>query len=261
MTHELTNCPPATHPLREGRKPLGGALRHGDIGLTIILDSRKITRRIAFIGACLVGVHVTFELLYLFAGHDYIFGLRPLFHLDNEGAFPTMYSAVNMLFCSALLATIAACSRRAGTGYSFHWAALSIIFLFLATDEAFELHEKLNDPLREFLNISGVFYFAWVIPYGIAVLVFLAAYMKFLIHLPGKTRALFILAGAIFLSGAMGMEFAGGSHYETYGSGNLVYSSLVVVEEALEMAGIIVFIYALLSYIRAEFRELRIKIL
>lgn len=228
--------------------------------MNIVLDSKKIICLIACIGACLVGVHVTFELLYLFGGHDYIFGLRPLFHLDDEGAFPTMYSAVNMLFCSLLLAVIAACSRRAGKGYFFHWAALSVIFLFLATDEAFELHEKLNDPIRETLKTSGIFYFPWVIPYGIAVLFLSAIYVKFLLHLPKKTRALFVLSAAIFVGGAMGVEFAGGSYYAAYGSGNVVYSSLVVAEEVLEMTGVVVFIYALLSYIRTEFRELRKKI-
>jgi len=47
------------------------------------------------------------------------------------------------------------------------------------------------------------------------------------------------------------MEMLGGRHYELFGGDNAAYTMLfVTLEESLEMIGIVVFVYALLSYLR-----------
>jgi len=154
---------------------------------------------------------------------------------------------------------IALSKKKTSANYYPHWLGLALIFLFLAMDEALEIHEQFAGPVRSALDItSGPFYFAWVIPYGVALLIFLAAYLKFLIELPARTRLLFVSAGCIYVTGAIGFELLGGSHSALSGKENLMYVALSTSEEVFEMGGILIFVYALLSYISSEFKDLRI---
>ena len=115
------------------------------------------------------------------------------------------------------------------------------------------------EPVRSALDItSGLLFFAWVIPYGIALFIFLAAYLKFTIELPARTRLLFVSAGCIYVTGAIGFELLGGHHYALYGQENLMYIVLSTSEELFEMGGIVVFVHALLSYVSLELKDLRI---
>lgn len=171
-----------------------------------------------------------------------------LFNVDLERNIPTMYSASALLFCSILLAIIANAKKIAGNTYLRHWTGLSIIFLYLSLDEALIIHDKLIKPLRSTFNASGFLYFTWVIPGAIFVLVCLLAFLKFLTHLPAQTRRLFLIAGLIFVTGALGVEMVGGYYSNLYGERNIGYAIITTIEELLEMLGIVAFIYALLSY-------------
>lgn len=174
--------------------------------------------------------------------------LAQLFYLDAEKNIPSLYSVSTLLFCAILLATIAYAKKVAGNRYMPYWGALSIIFLYLSWDEAVSIHEKLIDPLRSMLNASGVFHFAWVIPGSIFVFLCLLAFWGFLCVLPAKIRRLFLIAGALYVAGAIGIEMINGYHASLYGEQNIVYAILTTLEESLEMLGIAVFIYTLLSY-------------
>ncbi len=58
------------------------------------------------------------------------------------------------------------------------------------------------------------------------------------------------------------MEMVGGYYADAVTQRNLIYGLMVCVEEILEMVGVIVFIYALLSYIGSHLEtiDLRLKI-
>ena len=75
------------------------------------------------------------------------------------------------------------------------------------------------------------------------------AYLKFVWALPKRTRLHFIMAGVIFLTGALGIEMLGAREADIYGYYTVIYSFLYSLEEMLEMLGIVLFIYALLSYL------------
>jgi hypothetical protein len=66
------------------------------------------------------------------------------------------------------------------------WIILSIIFLFLSVDNISSIHERLATPTRYLLGTSGFLYYAWVIPYSMALCVFVPLYSKFLLSLPKK---------------------------------------------------------------------------
>jgi len=130
----------------------------------------------------------------------------------------------------------------------------------MAVDESVEIHERLGPPLRAMLGARGPLYFAWVIVYGILGLGLLAVYLKFLIDLRPKTRLLFIVAGSIYVTGALGFELLEGPQVEAYGHTGWAYAVFGSVEEVLEMAGIVIFIYALLDYMGSEIKQLQVHI-
>jgi hypothetical protein len=189
----------------------------------------------------------------------YLIRLARVFSLDSEMNVPTFYSSLALLFCATLLIIISVSHKRSGKP-SLAWLFLAIIFTFLSIDEISTLHEKLIDLSREAFNASGVFYYAWVIPYGAALVVFLVVYFRFLLSLPKKIMILFIVSGSIFVLGALGMELVGGLHTELHGTNNWTYSLMTTFEELLEMVGIVIFIYTLLTYIVEQLNILTITL-
>jgi hypothetical protein len=175
-----------------------------------------------------------------------------LFHLAGEANISAWYSSSTLLFCAALLAVIAVAKRINSDDYVLHWAVLSLIFLYLSVDEAAVLHEMAIKPMRAMLNPSGLFYYAWIIPALIAVLIFVVAYLRFLTHLPMKTRLLFIASGALFVSGAIGLESVSGLFAGSDGTRSLTWELITILEELFEMLGVVLFIYTLLDYISSN---------
>jgi hypothetical protein len=226
--------------------------------MELLLEPKKVVRFFGIIVLLLTLAHLAAQFSIFVLGYDNVFGLIHMFSLNAEENIPALYSTFSLLFCSVLLALIATGRSRTGGKYAFHWAGLAGIFLFLAMDESLSFHESTTVPLRKSLNTSGILFYAWIIPYALAVLVFFFVYLRFLLDLDKKTRNQFILAGAIFVSGAMLFELPGGIYDELFGRSNPVYSLISTIEELLEMGGILIFIYALASYLSVEFPQLRI---
>jgi hypothetical protein len=195
---------------------------------------------------------------YLF-NHDVVFGLVRLFNLDAEANVPTWYSSSLLLLCSALLGVIGQ-AKPLDHNYATHWRFLAVLFLCMSLDEAAGIHEMLARPVRSTLHVSGILYYAWVIPAAAAVLLVGLAYLRFLIALSHKTRRLFVLAGSIYVGSALGLEFVEGYWATVYGENNLKLRLIEAVEDAGEMFGLVVFLYALLSYLGTHFTEVRVQI-
>jgi hypothetical protein len=90
------------------------------------------------------------------------------------------------------------------------------------------------------------------VPYGLAVLALLLGSLRFLMHLPATTRRLFLLAGAIYVGGALGMELVEAAFNARGVSSGFIPLLGVAIEETMEMLGVTMFIYALLTYIRTH---------
>lgn len=189
-------------------------------------------------------------------GYDYIHGIRPLFQLGNEQNIPTWYAICTLLISSSLLLIIARLERTAPNG--LYWHSLSAIFLLLAYDEAFSVHEKLGRFGKGFVVNEGIFHFAWIAPASLIVLVVGLFFLRFLISLERSTRNGFILAGSVYIGGAIGFEAIGGSYLSANGD-NLGYALVETAEEALEMLGIYVFILTLLKYLETNFGTITIS--
>lgn len=205
--------------------------------------------------------HVGFQFSRYFLG-DYPLReiLSGLFDVNEENSLPTVYSVYGLLVSSILLGLVAyATSKIPKARYINHWYSLSFVFLLLSIDEANSLHEILIFPVRTLLNTSGALFYAWVIPGSAFVFVFLLVYRRFILDLPRRIRQLFLLSGTIFISGTIGLELIGGFWHDSYGVDNFTYAMIVAVEEFLEMAGILVFIYSLLLHLSSLFKTLQIS--
>ncbi|MDN5213592.1 hypothetical protein QQ020_16085 [Fulvivirgaceae bacterium BMA12] len=177
-------------------------------------------------------------------------------NLDGEQNLPTFYATVLLLTASIILLLIALRGRQ-----KYNWYLLSGIFCFLSLDENIEIHEQLTALTKSALatETQGIFYFAWIIPYGIITILLMIFLFKFVWNLPNRTRRLFIISGFIFLSGALGLEMIAGSYWEESGWSSMIYKILAFSEETLEMTGVSLFIFALLDYIEENFGGLTIS--
>ena len=121
------------------------------------------------------------------------------------------------------------------------------------------LHERMIPPLRNEFHLEGYFYFGWVIVgIAIAVLVGLLS-IPFLRRLPKKVAIYFLIAGAIYVFGVIGMEMfsakqgfiaAETSTNRGYLARGLLYGVYATIEETLEMSGILFFNYTLVRYLQ-----------
>lgn len=227
----------------------------------ISLNPSAIARILGVVAFLLVLASIGGQFSRFVLGHDYLKGLVPLFYLEMEQNIPAYFSVLLMLFASLLLAVIALLNGKQGGPHVSKWAILSFGFLYMGFDEAFTVHESLILPVRTLLGGRnlGIFFFAWVIP-GIALVLVLGLFfLRFLLHLSATTRFRFLMAAAFYLGGAIGGDLIGGRHAELYGFKNWTYSMFVTIEESLEMAGLIVFIWALLNYCADNYKEVQFR--
>lgn len=196
-----------------------------------------------------------------FLGHDYVKGLVPASYVASENSFPTWYSSAALALAAGLTALVAYYHRVRGDAFRNHWVVLALIFLAFSAEEVASLHETTIEPIRDTLGVGGFFFFAWVIPGALFALVAAIGFWRFLMHLPTPTRNRFMLAGGLFVLGALGVEMVGGRHFEALGrQQNFTYSMIVAVEEFLEMAGVALFIGAVVDYMRDHLGWTRVEL-
>src|SRR5690606_6324105 len=185
------------------------------------------------------------------------FGLADI-RLDAESALSVWYSATLML-ASALLMLLLARHERSPGGRSIrrYWGALGIVFMFLSADETISLHEQLMPVMHRFLDVSGLFYFGWVVA-GLAVVVLLGlTYVPFLLRVARRTAVGLVLAGALYVAGALGLEMFGGYVYERFGP-SPYYVFITVCEETLEILGLTVLFNVMVAHAAAALPPLRL---
>jgi hypothetical protein len=75
----------------------------------------------------------------------------------------------------------------------------------------------------------------------------LAALIPFLFRLPARFRLLFIVSGAVYVGGGIGVEIVSQLYADASGKWDPIYAALATLEETLEMLGVALLIYALLQ--------------
>ena len=179
--------------------------------------------------------------------------------LGREGNIPTFYSAV-LLGLGALLAlALARVSRPGSASEGRWWAGAGIVLGYLSVDEAVGIHEKWQLLARGPLAGLAPAHTPWVFPGAIAIVAVALTFAPFVTRLPADTRGLLIAAGAVYVTGCLGMETAGSAMRSAQATETTLIV-LVTVEETLEMAGAIIAIAGLLRHISVHEHGLRVGI-
>jgi hypothetical protein len=179
-----------------------------------------------------------------------------LFYLDNELNVGTWYSSFLLALDGVLLALITLAKISSRDRHVLGWAALSLIFLYLSLDETASLHE-ISYGIGE--HIPGPVYVVALIPALAVTSIAALAFLRFLAALPQDTRRWFLIAAALLVGGAVGVEIVNGwisylSDHET-----ALYVLTSSTEETMEVMGEITFLYALMLYAATEIGELRVS--
>jgi hypothetical protein len=194
--------------------------------------------------------------------------LFAFFDLNTEANVPTFFNTCLLLFAALLLFVVAwQDSHRPPAAYQAkYWRFLGACFLLLSVDEAVEFHEWVGIMMKIVFayNFPGIFYYAWIIPYALLLLGVFLFIRNFLFGLPTPVRNRFILAGIMFVGGAIGLEMLEAQHADATGSlttpQTLYFAALYSLEEVLEMSAVILFIHTLLGYLAAAQDQLVLKI-
>ena len=204
-------------------------------------------------------LHCASEALIHFAGVSEKFyqDFFDAINLDEEFNLTALYSGVLLYAASFLLKEIAISSQG---GNRRDWMLLSRVFLFLAFDEVFQVHELFVIPgLRQYLHPSLAS--IWVIPYGILFILFSFRFIPFFLKLGNRVSVLSLVSGGVYVSGAIAFE-ALNSWLVRAGQisrSGFYYELISGFEELFEMLGVIIFLYALMMELRSRFFRLEFK--
>lgn len=207
-------------------------------------------------------IHCGLQFIEFGFGYEQISHIRTIFDFEYDANLTTWYSSVTLLICSLLLGVIAISKKKDRDRFARHWQFLAVIFAVLSLDEVAMLHERAGNLIEKLspVEFSGWLNFQWVL-LGIPITLIIAiAYLKFLAHLPNKTKTLFLLAGALYVGGALGLEILAGHQESLNTSNNFLYELFTTLEELWEKLGVLIFIQALLGYMEKYVNQIQIAI-
>ncbi|GHJ48912.1 hypothetical protein Cs7R123_62540 [Catellatospora sp. TT07R-123] len=215
---------------------------------------RALLIAVLVLHAVSLGSHFVYHYLGWHNIVPYFGKLTGFVNVDKEANIPTWFSSLLLFGCAYVAWAVYRHVRRTQGRYRRHWAVLSAIFAALSMDELAHMHELAGR--FGLAGHGGASYLSWVVAITPFVLGFAVAYLRFLLHLPARIRTLVTWSGVLYVGGAAGMEVAGallgrdlsvhlepGKPYFHY----LLYAS---AEEALEMVGAVLFLYAMTLHLR-----------
>jgi hypothetical protein len=225
---------------------------------TLPVDLNRLAVWLQVFVAVILGLGVLREITISYIGTETVLQDLRHFALDAERSLESWYESITMVVSALLLGLIAALSRIHDKANCFHWAFLAVIFTLMSIDASVSFHEVTVSPLREAFDLSGVFYFSWVVLATPLVIAMGLYFIPFLFRLHRQTAIRFIIAGSIFVGGALGTEFLCGYLATTVGAESLAYRITAASQECLEAIGLTIFVIALLKYIAHAAPALRL---
>lgn len=217
---------------------------------------RQICSFLCKISLSFFALHCASEALIHFAGVSESFyqDFFDAINLDEEFNLTAIYSGLLLYASSFLLKEIGiSCENNK----SKDWMLLSKVFLFLAFDEVFQVHELfVISSLRQYVHPSLAS--IWVIPYGVLFGLFSFRFIPFFMGLRSRISVLSLISGGIYVSGAIAIEALNSWLVRTGQiSRSGFYNELISgFEELFEMLGVIIFLYALLLELKSRFNQL-----
>ncbi|WP_161602089.1 hypothetical protein [Tautonia marina] len=219
---------------------------------------------LAAIVVVLTAISGLIQFLSLGLGHNRLLGFARLFDVGLDANVPTWWSSLALTLCAALMVLIGAEHRRRGDSSSRSWWFLAAIVCFLSIDETAVIHERVGNSvsvmLQELLTGSSIWGGAyWIYAYLIPGIILSIVYLRFYFRLPTRTRWLVTLGGGALVTGGVVCE-ALAHHLLRPSLGEVAYQVMTIVEEFLEMIGVVILVSGLLDYIHLAFGGLTLSL-
>lgn len=188
----------------------------------------SFARRVLLPAALLLLSAHLLVMMYHYLIDDVPWLARQLFDVDEEHNLPTWFSGFILLVASATLYVRRQAAEASSVREKRLWSVLCGAFFVLAIDEVAGLHETINSATD----------ILWAYPALGVVAVVGLYFLPLLKELPRSTLILYVLAGIIFVGGAVGVEIIG----HPMDADTLTYQIATLVEEGMEMLGVILLI-------------------
>ncbi len=211
--------------------------------LNILFPTRYLLKVLIATCVILLLVHIALTICH-YRWIELPWMLRELFDVDEEESIPTWFSSGVLLLVAVVLFFIYRLKQHAGDTNAPYWAGLGAGFTFMSVDEIAGFHETLNSVIE----------MSWAVPGLVVAVVVGLLYLKFLSSLPAATAVRFMMAGGIFVGGAIGVELATEPFLYNDELDTLAYNLWTPVEEGMEMGGVIFFLSALFDYLKNSFQ-------
>ncbi|TNM67419.1 hypothetical protein FHN55_10185 [Streptomyces sp. NP160] len=177
-----------------------------------------------------------------------------LVDLDAEGNLPTYFSSALLAATAAGLAAAAVLARARGWR-AWPLAAPAAVAALLSVDELASLHEQMA-LLADLLGVDAGLRFSWVVPGVVVAAVVGTGLLLVARGMAPRLRWRLVVAGAVYLLGALVVETVTGGMFRPAPPGGLepvqstAYVLLNAVEEGLEMVGALLALRAVLLALR-----------
>ena len=218
------------------------------------LRTRPLTLTLIAIGVLVPLIGVILD-LYLRVGggtSGLADGIRNVLYPDAEGNVFAWYETMVLAAVAVGFGLVALTAAGAGRSV-WRFIVLAALALLLSADEAAYLHERLGIFAKE-LGLSSSFTYQWLL-IGVPIAVIVGLGVLWIARkLDRALRWRLIVAGLVFLAGAVGGEVVGGALKKLdLLSGDaliIAYDIEVLIEEVLEVLGAILAFRAVLKYLR-----------
>ncbi|MFC3124925.1 hypothetical protein ACFOD4_07630 [Pseudoroseomonas globiformis] len=164
----------------------------------------RIFRMQCWIIAAVVAAHLASRLMFAFQERES--SLSKVLNMLEETSVPTVVATGSLLAAAAAAGLVALSARQQRDGLWRSWAFVTACLVFLAVDEGAALHDRLTFPLQDMMDLGGIFYIGWVLPYLLLCVVCGVLCLKLAFALPRRTLLRFIVAGSVFVGAALGLE-------------------------------------------------------
>ncbi len=210
--------------------------------LSIPFSSQALIKRLTLCAVILLIAHIVLTVMH-YGFVDLPWLLRELFDVDEEESIPTWFSSMLLLVTSLTLFLVAALCKQSKDRNAKYWVGLGAGFAFMSADEIAGFHETLNTVIQ----------ISWAVPGLVVALIIGGMYLKFLSSLPSATAVRFMMSGAIFVGGAVGVELATEPYLYNDALDTMAYNLWTPVEEGMEIGGVILFLASIFDYMKTRF--------
>jgi hypothetical protein len=208
---------------------------------------RRLIRRVAYaLAGAFVAISFTLAWLRIGFGHDRVFGLSSLLDLNGEANVPAWYSGC-LLFADAVAAAIV--GVRLGGRRGVRWLAIAAWMTAMSLDEIAAIHERLTVPAHYLGPLGPIHNVTWVFAGMLVTGAVVGLFLRSVLAMPAPIRRGVLLAGAIYVGGALGMEALGGVWALQFGEANMVHAVIDALEEGGELVGATMFLNTALLYL------------